>query len=46
LDCRVCGRITVGVEAGDYIKNHLRGRVNLTLTVDAGGIYSAMLTGG
>ena len=47
LDCRVCNRITVGVEVGDCIKNHLRGRVNLTLTEDAsGGVYTAVMTGG
>ena len=47
LDCRICNRITTGIEVGDCIKNHLRGRVNLTLTEDAsGGVYTAVMTGG
>ena len=47
LDCRICNRITTGIEVGDCIKNHLRGRVNLTLTEDASsGVYTAVLTGG
>ena len=47
LDCRVCFRISNGLDVGGCIKNHLRGRVNLTLTEDeSGGIYNATLTGG
>ena len=47
LDCRVCNRITTGLEVGDCIRGHLRGRVNLTLTEDpSGGIYTAIMTGG
>ena len=47
LDCRICNRITTGLEVGDCIRSHLRGRVNLTLTEDpSGGIYNAVLTGG
>jgi hypothetical protein len=47
LDCRICGSVTVGVEVGDCIKTHMRGRVNLTLTEEeSSGTYTATLTGG
>jgi len=47
LNCHICGRVTIGLEVGDCLKNHIRGRVNLTLTEDASGNgYNATLTGG
>jgi hypothetical protein len=47
LDCRICGRTTVGAEVGDCIKDHMSGRVLLTLTEEeSGGTYTAVLTGG
>ena len=47
LDCRVCGATTIGVDVGECIKSHMRGRVNLTLTEEeSGGTYIAVLTGG
>jgi len=47
LNCYICGTASTGLEVGDCIKNHLRGRVNLTLTEEeSGGTYTAALTGG
>ena len=47
LNCHICGTASTGVNIGDCIKNHMRGRVNLTLTEEeSGGTYIAVLTGG
>ena len=47
LNCQICGRTSIGLDVGDYIKTHLRGRVNLTLTEEeSGGTYIATVTAG
>ena len=46
LFCFICGRITIGLEVGDCIKNHLHGRVYLTLNGNGDGTFIATLTGG
>jgi hypothetical protein len=47
MNCHICGITSIGLEVGDCIKSHLRGRVNLTITEEeSGGTYFVVLTGG
>jgi hypothetical protein len=47
MNCHVCGTVSIGLEVGDCIKGHMRGRVTLTLTEEESGrTYLAVLTVG
>lgn len=47
MTCNICGKTTIGGEVGDCLKNHIKGRIKITLTEEENsGTYTAILTAG